>query len=243
MYGNIRSNKMIINQVVSGGGSAPAHYIEKTVDANGKLVNGSSIIDLTGVTDIGDHALYYAYYNNNNLTGAVSFWDVTIISGQKACQNMCEGCTGITGVVFDKLVTIASSSALQSAFVGCTGITNIDVSKIESMTGAYSFNSTFRNCTGITSVVFDSLKTITGVQCLVLAFGGCTHMTSLSFPALTSTSFGSNTNQFGNMLLGVTGCTVHFPSNLQSVIGSWTDVTNGFGGTNTTVSFDLPATE
>jgi hypothetical protein len=45
------------------------------------------------------------------------------------------------------------------------------------------------------------------------------------------------------MLPGVTGCTVHFPSNLQSVIGSWADVTEGFGGTNTTVLFDLPATE
>ena len=44
------------------------------------------------------------------------------------------------------------------------------------------------------------------------------------------------------MLQGVSGCTVHFPSNLQSVIGSWSDVTNGFGGTNTTVLFDLPST-
>ena len=44
------------------------------------------------------------------------------------------------------------------------------------------------------------------------------------------------------MLRGVTGCTVHFPSNIQSVIGSWASVTGGFGGTNTTVLFDLPAT-
>jgi hypothetical protein len=64
----------------------------------------------------------------------------------------------------------------------------------------------------------------------------------MSFPALTSTSFGSYTNQFNNMLRMVTGCTVHFPSNLQSVIGSWSDITAGFGGTNTVVSFDLPAT-
>jgi hypothetical protein len=65
----------------------------------------------------------------------------------------------------------------------------------------------------------------------------------LSFPALKTTSFGSYTNQFADMLSGVTGCTVHFPSNLQAVIGSWSDVTSGFGGTNTTVLFDLPATE
>ena len=45
------------------------------------------------------------------------------------------------------------------------------------------------------------------------------------------------------MLQSVTGCIVHFSSNLQSVIGSWADVTAGFGGTNTTVLFDLTATE
>jgi len=45
------------------------------------------------------------------------------------------------------------------------------------------------------------------------------------------------------MLSGCSNVTVHFPSNLQSVIGSWYDVQNGFGGTNTTVLFDLPATE
>lgn len=70
-----------------------------------------------------------------------------------------------------------------------------------------------------------------------------TGITDLYFNSLTSSSFGSYTNQFSNMLSGVTGCTVHFPSNLQSVIGSWADVTNGFGGTNTIVLFDLPATE
>jgi hypothetical protein len=99
-----------------------------------------------------------------------------------------------------------------------------------------------RGSTSLTSVNLSSLKIVTGNSCFRYAFQGCTSLTTLSFPALESTSFGSYTNQFNNMLQGVTGCTVHFPSNLQSVIGSWSDVTNGFGGTNTTVSFDLPAT-
>jgi hypothetical protein len=83
---------------------------------------------------------------------------------------------------------------------------------------------------------------VSGYQAMQFALIGCTGLTSLSFPALTSTSFGRYTNQFNGMLSGVTGCTVHFPSNLQSVIGSWSDVTAGFGGTNTTVLWDLPAT-
>ena len=72
---------------------------------------------------------------------------------------------------------------------------------------------------------------------------GQTTLMSVSFPALTSQSFGASTNQFSGMLSMDEGVTVHFPSNLQSVIGDWSDVKNGFGGTNTTVLFDLPATE
>lgn len=100
----------------------------------------------------------------------------------------------------------------------------------------------FYGCTSLTSVDLSSLTTISGSNAMYFAFRGCTSLTSLSFPALTSTSFGSYTNQFNNMLYGVANCTVHFPSNLQSVIGSWPDVTAGFGGTSTTVLFDLPAT-
>lgn len=65
---------------------------------------------------------------------------------------------------------------------------------------------------------------------------------AVAVQALTS-SFENYTNQFNYMLQGVTGCAVHFPSNLQSVIGSWTDVTAGFGVTNTIALFDLTATE
>ena len=108
--------------------------------------------------------------------------------------------------------------------------------------GAYAMYYAFRSCTGLTSVDLSSLTTINGSNAMHNAFSGCTGLTNISFPALTSTGFGSYTNQFNNMLQGVTGCTVHFPRNLQSVIGSWSDVTKGFGGKNTTVLFDLPAT-
>lgn len=94
----------------------------------------------------------------------------------------------------------------------------------------------------ISTANFPSLTKIS-FQSLFRGFMSCPNLQSVSFPALTSQSFGTYTNQFNQMLQGVTGCTVHFPSNLESVIGSWSDVTSGFGGTNTTVLFDLPATE
>ena len=77
---------------------------------------------------------------------------------------------------------------------------------------------------------------------LLLGINNESQLQTLSFPALTSNSFGTNTDQFNSMLSNCENVTVHFPSNLQSVIGDWQDVLNGFGGTNTTVLFDLPAT-
>lgn len=260
----------IINSVVKGsGGSAPAHYIEKSVDENGVLINGSTIINLTGVTNLGSYVLYYAYYQNTNITGTVDLSSLTTISGgsamnygfnsctgitgvdlsslqtisgSNACSQAFQGCTGITNADLSSLTTISGSSACSGMFRGCTGLTNIAMSSLTTISGGSSCNSMFRDCTGITSFEFTSLTSVTGSGDLTGMFQN-TGLTTLSFPALTSTSFGSTTNQFNNMLSGVTGCTVHFPSNLQSVIGSWTSVTGGFGGTNTVVLFDLPATE
>ena len=108
-------------------------------------------------------------------------------------------------------------------------------------------SGSFRHCINLSTVYMPKVNTLPSMALAGPAptggtFTGCTSLATLSFPALTSTSFGSSHNQFHYMLKDVIGCTVHFPSNLQSVIGSWSDVTSGFGGTNTTVLFDLPAT-
>lgn len=252
--------------------TAPAHYIEKAVDANGKLIGSANIINLNGVTDVGDYVLYYAYFRlggNILISGAVDMSDLTTISGDYACTSMFQNCIRITSVDLSSLTTVSGSNACNSMFCGCSGITSVDLSGLTTVSGNSACASMFQGCTGLISVDLSGLTTLSGnsacyymfQNCSSLTnanlsglttisngsacrymFRACTSLTTLSFPALTSNSFGSYTNQFNNMLNSVTGCTVHFPSNLQSVIGSWSDVTNGFGGTNTTVLFDLPAT-
>lgn len=259
---------MIINQTVSGGGNAPTYYIEKTKDSNNRLIKGTQLINLNGVTNVGDYALYAAYYTSvfpalenvefNSLvtiSGAsacsamfqnggvktVSLNSLTTISGTNACNVMFSGCSQLTDANLPSLTTISGITACSSMFQA-TKLSNIDIHSLTSVTAQMACMSMFSNCKQLTSLNFQSLTTLTGSQCFAYMFQNCTSLTSLSFPALTSTSFGSYTNQFNNMLSGVTGCTVHFPSNLQSVIGSWSDVTAGFGGTNTIVLFDLTAT-
>lgn len=211
----------IINQVVQGGGGTPTTpigWIPRDVDANGTLVmptmNASSL-KFNTITKVNAYSMSNAFYGASGLTGVLDLSSLTTISGIHAMEHAFDGCTGITGVILSSLTTISGAYSMASAFVGCKGLT---------------------------SIIFSSLNTITGGYGMSNAFRGCTGLTSISFPALKTTSFGTLKTQFNGMLQDVTGCTVHFPSNLQSVLGSWTSVTGGFGGTNTTVLFDLPAT-
>ena len=127
-------------------------------------------------------------------------------------------------------------------FRNCSAITSVDLSSLTSVTGQQGCNNMFSGCSSLTTVEFSSLEDISGSQALYYMFLGCTSLSSVSFPALKTTSFGSNTNQFFRLLSGVTGCTVHFPMAIQSTIGSWSDVTGGFNGTNTIVLFDIVTT-
>lgn len=151
-------------------------------------------------------------------------------------------------VDFSSLQTISGSNVFMGTFVDCTKLSEIKFDNLQTISGSTCFISRPFKGTAIINISFPKLSILTGRYALGGsagiggAFANCTSLQTLSFPALTSTSFGSYTNQFNYMLNGVTGCTVHFPSNLQSVIGSWSSVTSGFGGTNTTVLFDLPAT-
>lgn len=323
--GNIKKDVTILGVTGSYEGSTPAHYIEYGADANNKLTRGLNIIDLTGVVDIPiERGLYYLYYNNTDISGAVDFSSLNDISGIYACQNMFRSCTGLTSVVLSGLTTLSGNNACNSMFYGCTGITSVRLSSLIAISGGFVCASMFYNCTGITSVDLMALGTISGssacinmfygctglmnvslpslieisgsnacqnmfrnctnltsfslynlttisgtyatrsmfgncyslttasfpsldyipaANCLTEMFNGCNSLTDVSFPALKSTSFGSATNQFQNMLSGCSNVTVHFPSSLFAVIGSWSDVAAGFGGTSTTVLYDLPATE
>lgn len=308
----------IMNTVISGGGStptgtkyitsngthdvagyanadvqvpttAPAHYIEKTVDANGKLINSTNIINLNGVTDVGDYALYYSYrgvsFSSNT---SVDLSSLTTVSGSNACHSTFQGCTGITSVNLSSLTTVSGyyacntmfqsctnltsvdlsglttvngSNACDAMFYQCTGITSVDLSSLIAISNNYACSSMFQGCTGLTSVDLSSLTTISGgSRSTREMFGNCTGLTSVNLSSLTKDdsanegyvfsgctslqtlsfpSWSSGDSFFWQMLQGVTGCTVHFPSNMSSM-SSLTPST--LGGTNTTVLFDLPAT-
>lgn len=209
-------------------------------------------------TEINIQALYYAFYGDTHLT-SVDLSSVTEV-GQDGMYNAFYGCTALTSIDLSNLTTI-NYSGLRGAFGNCR-ITTLDLSSLTnigqqglyqafahntitsadlssvSVVGNMGMYNVFQNCNRLTSVDLRSVSVI-GTKGFRQAFFGCTSLTSLSFPSLTTSSFGTNTDQFNNMLQSCSNVTVHFPAAIQSTIGSWSDVTNGFGGTNTTVLFDL----
>lgn len=162
--------------------------------------------------------------------------NVTAIADYCFCGAL-YGCTGLTAVDLNNITSIGYYSMYQ-AFYNCTSLTSVDLSNLTYVDG-YGLRNSFTGCTNLTSVNFSSLQTV-GTSSLYYAFSGCTSLTELSFPSFTSSS--GNTTSLNGMLTSVENCTVHFPSNLESTVGSWASTTAGFGGTNTTVLFDLAAT-
>lgn len=243
---------MIINQNVSGGSDPMSLKLKK--NANNELVHDPDVtttIDLTGVQTITDYMLYNAYNSSNVVGTAFRNANNLYYIFEKGAFQAFADCTGITATGLDNLMSVAYAG-LEGCFYGCTGITSIDVSNISDV-GDRGFYRTYEQCSNLTGdISFDSLSNISGRETFSCAFAG-TNLTSISFPALTDVAPDPDplvpeddpetSNQiFGDMLSGVTGCTVHFPSNFERRFDGWSGFSDGFGGTNTTILYDLDPT-
>ena len=196
---------------------------------------------------------------------SISLPSLKAISVSTACQRMFQYCTGLTGINL-KIQAISNSNSASYMFASCSNISNLDFSSLITVSAYYGSDNMFNGCTGLVSANLSSFIMATGQSCCQAMFSGCsnlasvdishlaklssgslsqmfrncTSLTSLSFDNLVYTT--SNINSaFQNTLQGVTGCTVHFPSDWQTAMASYSNITNGLGGTNTTVLFDLPA--
>ena len=233
---SVLSGPIDLSSLTTVSGLYACHYMFKSC-------TGITSVDLSSLTTIsGMNGCGYMFQFCTGLT-SFDLSSLTTLSGAGGgCQNMFSGCTGITSVDLSSLTTLSSTNACNAMFLECTGITSVDLSSLATISGGSACQNMFKNCTGITSIDFCSLATLSGMNCLSNMFYGCTNLSKVSFYALDTNSFGAYTNQFTNMLSGITGCTVHFPMRIQSTIGTWTTVTGGFNGTNTTVLFDIVCT-
>lgn len=236
----------VINQIVKGGGgsSVAEPYLEWSV-VNGELKSTTSrFVDLSNVTRINEASagFAYTYYNNTNIVGSVGLGAIQTVAKVNGFAHFVQGCTGITSFDMSNLETVSAAGAFTNFASGCASLASINIKKFAICTGNTCFEYGMENCSSLVTLRFESLRQIKGSAFLRYALRGCSSLKSVWFYALTNVG-NSYTNLFDNMFnTSVVGCTVHFPIAIQSRIGSWASVTAGFGGTNTTVLFDIVTT-
>ena len=244
---NIKKDVVILGVTGSyegSGGSAPVGALIKTVNNLGYLTAPSTSFTYqfpTGTTKIMEGTLYNAFYNSG-LT-SIDLSNITYIDQYGMINTFAN--SSLVGQIDFSSLTVVEQNGLNGAFAN-TGITSLDLSSLTTINSG-SLMSICNGCSYLTSVNLSSLTTLNSYYMddhLQEAFAG-TSLTSLSFPSLEAPEWweGGECAEFSGMLYNVTGCTVHFPSNFQGIIGSWSQVLDGFGGTNTTVLFDLSATD
>lgn len=244
--GNITTYATAIGNISSGGGGLPI----RTVDANGKIQVPTTFTLPSGVTDVGNNGLSLMFVGTSITSADLS--SLTSVSGNYAFglrdddAYVYGGCfqdSSLSSIDLSNLATITGNDAFHCAFYK-TNLQSVSFPSLTSVTGNTVFLNTFCNCPYLTSVSFPSLTSVTGSYAFEEIVAECSNV-HIYFNAFTSSSF-SNENAMmsaiGMMLDLATDCTVHMPSNLQSIMGSWNIITTGFGGTNTTVLFDLSAT-
>lgn len=172
----------------------------------------------------------------------VDFNNIQRVTGNEAFYSAFANLNGNV-LKIKNIVSVTGQQAFRATF-SYSSFENVDIDfgKIEDLSGYYCMLNCFTNSTGLPEVIrFTNLTDISGGGTFYMCFWG-TEITDIYFNSLTTQSFGGNLDNFDYMLFFVDGCTLHFPSNLSSFVPTLNGYPN-FGGTNTTIIYDLPATE
>ena len=245
--------------VILGGEKTVARYVveDGVAKPNSTELVGNEFDD---ITQIDAHSFYYAFYYCQNLTGNLQFKNLQKISsagmayafyGTKITsvnfpvltEIMFGGMvyafyeTGVTSINFPSLIEIGRYG-MQYAFQKIN-ISSISFPSLINV-GELGLHSTFSQCSLLENVYFPSLTTV-GSQGLAAAFGWCSNLENVYFNAMKSdNSFHIGSLQ--NMIQNCSDVTLHFPSNVEAKVQSLYGYPN-FSGINTTILYDLPATE
>ena len=190
-------------------------------------------VNFPKLEEVDEYGLYYGFYTDEYLQ------DISFPKLKKVNLFGLENCfayTDVRNVQFPELVEVYSGG-LSGCF-SSSKVSTISIPKLKKACNNALSHLVYYSKT-IETMSFESLEDISGQYVFQYAFGYCSNLKNIYFPALNPESFGKYSNQFSNMLTGVSGCTVHFPYSIKKTIQDWADITSGFGGSNTSVLFDL----
>ena len=163
--------------------TAPVHYIEKSVDANGRLIPGTNLVDLTGVTELPDYALAYAYSTAASHISVPAFNNVDIDwSGITTCgfQSLWYTFAYRTGINTFKFGTVGGT---LSNCLNCLVAT--DVKKIEILSSNLGDNSGLAtDCSSLVEARFPNVTEMKGLCAGGGMFNNCSSLATLYMPNL-----------------------------------------------------------
>jgi hypothetical protein len=152
-----------------------------------------------------------------------------------------QNCTNLQSAAFPNLSTVlalyqtSGNEVFRNAFKNCISLTSVDFSNLQKITPS-SFLGAFTDCISLQNISFPSLANASGAtSAFNLAFSNCTSLRDVYFPSYNS----GPSSIFTNMLSGCSDVTLHFNSGMQGIIETYTTYDMGFGGTNTTILYDL----
>lgn len=197
----------------------------------------------------GSHGMREICYRNTALT-KVNVSKLKTVSGTYGCANAFHtfGTQGLIDINLSSLETVSGAHGCNSMLARQFQLLDTfnSLPKLKTISGDSGMQSflsvTQSQSNNIVSFSFPVLDVITGSNAMTGFFTYRTNLQHIYFNAIKTTSFGRYKNQFNNLVLGITGCTIHFPSNMEETISGLTGYPN-FGGTSTVLAYDLPATE
>lgn len=229
--GNMGGNNTVKLFDLPNNTSVDMNYVTKIDFSANKIYYGCTNIttaDLHTITevDVDTGSMSSMFANCTSLTNV----DVSALTKLTNSSNMFAGCTALVSIDFPAL----TSGTFSNVFKGCTSLTHVGLPLWSTLTGGSSYM--FSGCTSLVSFEFTSLQAVP--SSLSFCFQNCSALTTVSFPSFTN-STGNSNSRWSNFLSGCSNVTVHFPMRMSSSMSSYNNVRNGFGGTNTTVLFDI----
>jgi hypothetical protein len=241
---------------VSGGGGSFTGINREVVNGVYRAPTTSFTWSLPSTaTDVGEAAMYYAFYNGTGLTSA-DLSSLTTVSGQWAMYFAFSNCTKLTGILdLSSLTTVSGNCAMYYAFSG-TKLTSVNFNSLQTIGKNNSsanyghFSSCFKNCNYLNSMSFPNLEKIYctgGTTGANGTFASNNKVQTMYFPKLNTITYGNgasstNKNACKNIFNGCSALTeLHFGAANQSAIQATDGYSTawGRGAGNVTIYFDL----
>lgn len=208
--GNIRDGVTILG--VTGNIASDGIMFEK--DQNNVLKKKAIVMGFLGATDIGNEALYSAYFYSS-VSGNVDMSSFTKISGRRACEN-CFLSSGITSLDMRNVEEITGSGAC-SEMVEYTPLTSFNLSKLTKIwNGACRYM--FGRCEQLIHQSMPLLEEVFGEGCCWGMFNECIRLVDGSLSVKTINGLRACYEMFN-------GCSAIVGNNLledlEQVSGMW----------------------